>query len=388
MITCIFPIETEGKYTDASMSMLAFNQHQSIQQPFKTDPLIFSNNVGQQVLAQSDQTVQTNKSNDRMQVIPGGQSIGVKLHTKGVLVVGYHIVKGEERTYSPGEEAAIQVGDMIVEMNGQTIEKMEDVKPIVEQAGLENKDIAVQLRRNDKEIETLLKPIEDHDNKYQIGLYVRDSAAGIGTMSFYEPGSNKYGALGHVISDMDTQKPVETYEGAVVRSFVTSIAKGNNGVPGEKKARFSIEDDSIGTVNKNSPFGIFGVLHEPIQNGIYDEPMDIAFSNEVEKGPATILTVLEDERVEQFDIEIVSSVPQDQPETKGMVIKITDETLLEKTGGVVQGMSGSPIIQNNKIIGAITHVFVNDPTSGYGVHIEWMLNDAGIDVSSEQLHAS
>ncbi len=370
------------------MPMVGSQQTQTVHQPFLTGSSSMNLLPAQPSFTNPNQFVRSNNNDGRIQVIPGGQSIGVKLHTKGVLVVGYHIVKGEERIYSPGEEASIQVGDMIVEMNGHIIEKMQDIKPIVEQAGHDNTDIAVKLRRNNKEIETLLKPIEDHDQQYQIGLYVRDSAAGIGTLSFYEPGSNKYGALGHVISDMDTQKPIETYEGTVVRSYVTSIAKGNNGVPGEKKARFSIEDDAIGTVNKNSPFGIFGVLDEPIENGILDEPMDIAYSDEVEKGPATILTVLEDEKVEQFDIEIVSSVPQDKPETKGMVIKITDEKLLEKTGGVIQGMSGSPIIQNNKIIGAITHVFVNDPTSGYGVHIEWMLNDAGIDVSKEQLNVS
>lgn len=328
------------------------------------------------------------KKGKRIQVIPGGQSIGVQLHTKGVLVVGHHIVEGKEETASPAEEGAIEIGDMIIEMNGKVIETMKDVKPIVHQAGKEKKEIAVRLRRDDKDIMTTIQPVLDEEDTFQIGLYIRDSAAGIGTMSFFEPASKKYGALGHVISDVDTQKPVETYEGTIVRSSVTSIARGNNGVPGEKKAKFSMDENVLGTVNKNSPYGIFGVLDKPISNGVFDEPMDIAFSDEVEKGPAKILTVLEDERVEQFDIEIVSSVPQSSPETKGMVIKITDEKLLEATGGVVQGMSGSPIIQNDKIIGAVTHVFVNDPTSGYGVHIEWMLEDAEVELSHKQPQAS
>lgn len=325
---------------------------------------------------------------ERIQVVPGGQSIGVQLHTKGVLVVGHHLVTGDEESFSPGEDASIQVGDMIIEMDGQTIENMDDVKPIVEEAGKNNQNISVNLRRNNKEIQTELKPKMDDDKKYQIGLYIRDSAAGIGTMSFYEPQSKKYGALGHVITDVDTQKPVETYEGSIVRSSITSIAKGNNGIPGEKKARFSVEEKQLGTVHKNSPYGIFGTLDEPIKNGILDEPMDIAYPDEVEKGPAKILTVLEDEEVEEFDIEIVSSVDQNKPDTKGMVIKITDEKLLDVTGGVVQGMSGSPIIQNDKIIGAVTHVFVNDPTSGYGVHIEWMLEDAEAFPLETQLKAS
>lgn len=337
---------------------------------------------------QSVSFLASNEANDRLQIIPGGQSIGVQLHTKGVLVVGHHLIKGEHETLSPGEDASIQVGDMIIEMNGEVITSMSDVKPIVEEAGKDDAEISVVMRRNNKDIKTILKPVLDEENNFQIGLYIRDSAAGIGTMSFYDPESKKYGALGHVISDVDTQKPVETYEGSIVRSSVTSIAKGNNGIPGEKKAQFSMEDNKLGTVHKNSPFGIFGTLDQSIKNGVFDQPMDVAQPGEVEKGPATILTVLEDEKVEQFDIEIVSSVEQDEPETKGMVIQITDEKLLDKTGGVVQGMSGSPIIQNNKIIGAVTHVFVNDPTSGYGVHIEWMLEEAEIIPSKVTLKAS
>ena len=144
----------------------------------------------------------------------------------------------------------------------------------------------------------------------------------------------------------------------------------------------------LGTITKNSPFGIFGELNHAIENEKYKEPLPIALSHEVKEGPAKILTVVKDEKVEEFDVEIMSSVPQKFPATKGMVIKITDPELLKQTGGIVQGMSGSPIIQNGKIIGAVTHVFVNDPTSGYGVHIEWMLQDAGIDIYQKNKKAS
>src|SRR5690606_15924651 len=193
----------------------------------------------------------------------------------------------------------------------------------------------------------------------------------------------KYGALGHVISDMDTKKPVEINDGTIVRSSVTSIEKGNNGIPGEKQARFESEEHIIGNITKNSPFGIFGELQSTIKNDIHDKPLPIALSHEVKEGPAKILTVVEGEEVEEYEIEIISNIPQKYPATKGMVIQITDEELLSKTGGIVQGMSGSPIIQDGKVIGAVTHVFVNDPTSGYGVHIEWMLQDAGIDIYKE-----
>ncbi|MBC5637161.1 SpoIVB peptidase [Ornithinibacillus sp. BX22] len=320
-----------------------------------------------------------------VKVIPGGQSIGVQLQTLGVLVVGHHLVNGENGTMSPGEEAEIKVGDVIMEINGQKIEEMKDVKPIVEESGKSSEPLKVKVKRGKETFDTELKPVLDEkENEYRIGLYIRDSAAGIGTMTFFEPKSKKYGALGHVISDMDTKKPIEIHDGTIVRSTVTSIQKGNNGTPGEKQAKFSIRENKIGTITKNSPFGIFGKLDESIENGKYDKPMPIALSHEVKEGPAKILTVIDGEKVEEFDVEIVSSVPQKTPATKGMVIQITDPKLLEATGGIVQGMSGSPIIQNDKVIGAVTHVFVNDPTSGYGVHIEWMLQDAGVDIYNKE----
>lgn len=316
-----------------------------------------------------------------VKVIPGGQSVGVQLHTLGVLVVGHHLVRNSDDVFSPGEDADIEVGDIILKINDEPIKKMEDVKPFVEEAGKTNEVLNLTIKRGNETLQSKLQPIMDNkENAYRIGLYIRDSAAGIGTMSFYEPISKKYGALGHVISDMDTKKPIEIYNGTIVHSSVTAIEKGNNGVPGEKQAKFSINQNKIGSITKNSPFGVFGDLDHIIKNNKYDEPLSIALSHEVKEGPAKILTVIENEKVEEFDVEIISTVPQKFPATKGMVIQITDPRLLEKTGGIVQGMSGSPIIQNNKVIGAVTHVFVNDPTSGYGVHIEWMLQDAGIGV--------
>ncbi|WP_245799245.1 SpoIVB peptidase [Virgibacillus siamensis] len=314
-----------------------------------------------------------------LRIVPGGQSIGVQLHTLGVLVVGHHQVKSTNGMVSPGEKANIRVGDVILKMNGKDIKKMEDVKPIVEKAGKSDEPLEVTIKRGEKKLKTKLDPVKgSKDNEYLIGLYIRDSAAGIGTMTFYDPKTKKYGALGHVISDMDTQKPIEIYNGTIVRSTVTSIQKGDNGKPGEKQATFSVKDDKIGSITKNSPFGIFGELNKPLKYGKYTKPMPIAQSHEVKEGPAKILTVIEGEKVEEFDVEIVSSVPQSHPAKKGMIIQITDPELLRKTGGIVQGMSGSPIIQDGKIIGAVTHVFVNDPTSGYGVHIEWMLQEAGV----------
>lgn len=314
-------------------------------------------------------------------VIPGGQSIGVKLNTVGVLVVGHHLINTTTGKKSPGEISGIKIGDIITEINGSKIEKMTDVAPFVQNAGQDGKALDMVISRESGKFTTKLTPLKDKgENTYKLGLYIRDSAAGIGTMTFVHPQSKKYGALGHVISDMDTKKPIVVEDGQIVRSTVTSIEKGSNGDPGEKLARFSSDREIVGNIQKNSPFGIFGELNKELKNGVMDKALPIALSHQVKVGPAKILTVVNDDRVEEFDIEIVSTIPQKFPATKGMVIKVTDPKLLEKTGGIVQGMSGSPIIQNGKLIGAVTHVFVNDPTSGYGVHIEWMLNEAGINI--------
>ena len=314
-------------------------------------------------------------------VIPGGQSIGVKLNTVGVLVVGHHLVNTLNGKKSPGEMAGIKVGDIITKINGTKIEKMADVAPFVQDAGENGKALNLVISRESGKFTTKLTPLKDKgENTYKLGLYIRDSAAGIGTMTFVHPDSKKYGALGHVISDMDTKKPIVVEDGQIVRSTVTSIEKGSNGDPGEKLARFSSDHEIVGNIQKNSPFGIFGKLNKSLKNGIMDKPLPIALSNQVKEGPAKILTVVNNDQVEEFDIEIVNTIPQKFPATKGMVIKVTDPKLLEKTGGIVQGMSGSPIIQNGKLVGAVTHVFVNDPTSGYGVHIEWMLDEAGINI--------
>lgn len=314
-------------------------------------------------------------------VIPGGQSIGVKLNTVGVLVVGHHLVNTEEGKVSPGEKAGIQVGDMITEINGTKIEELSDVAPFVQSAGKDQESLKLVVKREKKTIKTTLLPVrEKGDAAYKLGLYIRDSAAGIGTMTFFDPQSKKYGALGHVISDMDTKKPIVVADGEIVHSEVTSIQKGSDGKPGEKLARFSSDHKVIGDITRNSPFGIFGRLNQSIENERMDKPMPIALSHQVKEGPAQILTVVDGKEVEMYDIEIMSTIPQKYPATKGMVLKVTDPKLLKKTGGIVQGMSGSPIIQDGKVVGAVTHVFVNDPTSGYGVHIEWMLSEAGIDI--------
>ncbi|WP_047758054.1 SpoIVB peptidase, partial [Geobacillus sp. ZGt-1] len=246
-----------------------------------------------------------------LKVIPGGQSIGVKLNTVGVLVVGYHLVETENGKKSPGEAAGIQVGDIIIGINGQKIENMSDLSPFIEEAGKTGKPLHLKILRDQHSMTVKLVPLRDkHDDVYRIGLYIRDSAAGIGTMTFYDPKSKTYGALGHVISDMDTKKPIVVQNGQIMRSTVTSIEKGTSGNPGEKLARFSDGEEVIGTITTNSPFGIFGKLIKPLPDSPFTKPIPIALASQVKEGPAKILTVVENDKVEQFDVEIVSNVPQ------------------------------------------------------------------------------
>lgn len=313
-----------------------------------------------------------------LKVIPGGQTIGVKLKSAGVLVVGHHLVSlDEENKVSPGEEAKVQVGDLILSIDGKKLQDVNQMSEIVAKAGESKKTLDLEIKRNKDIIHVQLKPAYDKNDKaYRLGLYIRDSAAGVGTLTFYAPDQHVYGALGHVITDMDTQTPIEVGSGEIVNSNVTSISKSQNGEPGEKRA--TLKEKVIGNIEKNTPFGIFGKMPAAPEQGYAKEAVPVAFSEEVKEGPAEIYTVVGGQKVEKFSIEITHVSKQDYPATKGMIIKITDPKLLEKTGGIVQGMSGSPIIQNGKMIGAVTHVFVNDPSSGYGCFIEWMLQDAGV----------
>lgn len=330
-------------------------------------------------------TVKVNVVPD-LKVIPGGQTIGVKIQSDGILVVGHHLVHvSPDKKISPGEQADLRLGDLIVKINGKPVRDVSKVAGIVAEAGKADKPVELDIRRGDKTFRTTVKPALDmNDQAWRLGIYIRDSAAGVGTLTFYAPEEGRFGALGHVISDLDTRTPIVPRGGEVVHSSVSSISKSQNGEPGEKRAHFFKEHVVLGTIEKNTPFGIFGRMERFPEYGVTDKPIPVAFADEVKEGPAEIYTVVDGQKVEKFKIEIVHAAKQPSPATKGLIIKITDPRLLERTGGIVQGMSGSPIIQNGKLVGAVTHVFVNDPTSGYGCYIEWMLQDAGVLLRTAQ----
>lgn len=315
-----------------------------------------------------------------IQLVPGGHSIGVVLHSQGVIVVGHSPVLTEDgQSRTPAKEAGILIGDVILAINGVPVQSDSQVADIIDACGKEGRGADILVKRSDTRINMTLHPVFCSETKrYRIGLFVRDSAAGVGTLTFYEPQSKAYGALGHVITDNDTNQPIDCSQGKIVLATVSGIQQGKRGQPGEKIGVFIEEDQMLGNINKNSQFGIYGELTRLPPNQTSAGAVPVASMSQVQLGPAEMLTVVEGQNIERFSIEIQKINLQDAPESKGMVIKVTDPRLLERTGGIVQGMSGSPILQNGRIVGAVTHVFVHDPAKGYACFVDWMLMECGL----------
>ena len=314
-----------------------------------------------------------------MKLVPGGNSIGVVLQSRGVIVVGNSPINSASGgTVTPAKDGGISIGDVILSINGIAVQSDSQVAEVIDHSGKEEGMLDMIVKRGDEQMIISIKPILCDDTKrYRIGLFVRDSAAGVGTLTFYDPESHAYGALGHIITDSDTNQPIDCEKGKIVAAKVSGIQHGLRGQPGEKIGVFIDEDQLLGNIQKNTRFGIYGKLTADIPNELYSEAIPIASMNQIQTGPAEMLTVINGQTIERFNIEIQKINLQESPEGKGLVIKVTDPVLLEKTGGIVQGMSGSPIIQNGKLVGAVTHVFVHDPTRGYGCFIDWMLMEVG-----------
>lgn len=320
----------------------------------------------------------------KLKIIPGGHSIGVKLNTKGVLVVGLEEIVGEDKQrYNPGQQAGLKIGDSIIEIEGEKVKNAEHVIQIINR--YKDKDLNIKVRRNNHLMNFKIKPVKSVlYNDYKIGLWVKDKTAGVGTLTFYEPNSKIFGALGHAISDIESGQILSVGNGEIVKSKVVSIKQGKRGKAGEIRGIFLETTEPLGVLEKNTKYGIYGRMYKEPEKSKYNKPLDIGLQHEIKLGKAKILTTIDDNEIREYDIEIEKINRQKKMSNKSMVIRITDKELLEKTGGIVQGMSGSPIIQNGKIIGAITHVFVNDPTKGYGIFIEWMLKESGIEIYADR----
>lgn len=303
----------------------------------------------------------------KTKVIPMGNAIGMKLYTDGVLVVGMSEIEGKK----PYENSGIKEGDRIVQIDKKAIDNTEDLMEAVNKCS--GKEISVKYIRDNTTITTSIKPIKNSGNQYKIGLWVRDAAAGVGTLTFYEPSSGMFGTLGHGILDVDTSELIKIANGELVTTNILNITKGKKGDPGE--IRGTIESGhTIGNIDKNTSLGVFGTLNKtPYINIQNNDEIEVALREEIKIEDAQIICELENGKREKYNIKIQKVFLNNNKDNKSMLIKITDEKLLEKTGGIIQGMSGAPIIQNGKFIGAVTHVLVNDPTIGYGVFADIMI---------------
>ena len=300
-------------------------------------------------------------------VVPVGEAIGMKLYTDGVLVVGMSEIEGKK----PYEHSGIQEGDRIIQINENNINNTNELMEEVN-ASLGNK-IDIKYVHNEETITTSIKPVKNKDNEYKLGLWVRDAAAGVGTLTFYEPSTGRFACLGHGILDVDTSELITIANGELVTTNILNIQKGERGSPGE--IRGTIESGyTIGQISKNTQFGVYGILNTPSYLSISPtDALEVASRDEIKTGPAEIICELENGKRKHYKIEIEKIFVANNNDNKSMLLKVIDEELLNKTGGIVQGMSGAPIVQNNKFIGAVTHVLVNDPTMGYGVFADIMI---------------
>ena len=308
-----------------------------------------------------------------IQVIPIGEVVGIKLYTSGVLVVGTSGIESIDGiTYKPYENTGIQEGDSIISINDNIINSTQE---LIDAINIYNGEkIKITYVRNDEENNCEITPVKDKKGVYKIGLWVRDSAAGVGTVTFYNEDTQSFAALGHAITDIDTGDILQTSSGEIDNVSIISVVKGVEQQPG--KIQGSIRQNSvIGNIYKNTQYGIYGVIKNPTNINIdYSKRMNVAERQEINLGEATILSNI-DVGLKEYKIEIQKTYLNNNYDNKSMVIKVTDEELLNKTGGIIQGMSGSPIIQNGKFCGAITHVFVKDPTIGYAVFADKMLSE-------------
>ena len=316
----------------------------------------------------SEEYIKTSASVNDIYLIPSGEAIGVKMFTDGLLVVRVSdVIDKNLKHQSPAKTAGLRETDRILSVDGIELGTNEELSDYI---NLVKRPVLLKVARDEEIFETQITPVISNDGYYRIGIWVRDSTAGIGTLTFYNPKTSEFAALGHAICDADTGVILRLSEGDLVGCDILSVKRGEHGVPGELSGQF--KNKNFGKILKNNDFGIYGEIknNEIFNNG---NLMRAATRFQIKQGQAQILCDVDGNGVKNYNIEIIDVSKDSGINNKGIVVKVTDEELLKKTGGIVQGMSGSPIIQNDMIVGAITHVFVNDPTKGYGIFIENML---------------
>lgn len=311
-------------------------------------------------------------------VVPSGKIIGIRIDTKGVLVLGVGSFEVKDNEMASPCKGLLEIGDTILSANSQMLSCKEDLKDIVENSKGEKIKLLVQRGDTTKDIE--ITPIHSElDNEYKIGLWIRDSTQGIGTLTYYDPYTGRFGALGHGITDVDTKMLMPIKTGNIIDADITCIKKGKKGEPGEIGGIIDYEKHNIlGEIDNNTSLGIYGKIDIDKlddRENVEEKAVPVGFQDEVHEGKASIILNLTGTEAKTYDVIIQKVSRYNSEPAKGMVIKIVDPKLLDLTNGIVQGMSGSPIIQDGKLVGAVTHVFVHDPTKGYGIFIENMINN-------------
>ena len=303
----------------------------------------------------------------------GGTPVGFAIDIDGLLVLGNSAIEGEYGSVDVLEKSNLKVGDIITEINGVEVDSLEDITKIIEDEKYNGKELNVKGIRKKEIFETKLKPALDVDSgKYKLGLWVKNEASGVGTLTYVEHETDKFGALGHPITDFETGAVVPAKSGKVFNCSVVGLSKGEKGTPGEMKGVFMQGKNSKGSIEKNTESGVFGKITDKSTLVDINKSAEVGGRLSVRPGKATLVSSITGV-CENYEIEIIKANYQPKSSDKSFVFRVVDERLLDLTGGIIQGMSGSPIMQNGKIIGAVTHVFVSDPTKGYGIYIDWML---------------
>lgn len=342
-------VATNGELTDTTMSVKLFN-------------LFTIKKINVKLLTDTDAYI-------------GGETVGFNLFSEGVICVGSNAVITKDGTKEPVLDSGIQDGDALIKIEEIDIENIQDIDRIINLPAFEGKELKVTIKRNGEEKTTKITPVFDLlSHKYKLGLWVRNNASGVGTLTYVKQSDFRFGAVGHPIVDASLGENFSVDTGNIYKCRLLGIKKGEKNSPGEIRSSINLSDDSIGLADTNCKYGVYGTI---LNKNFIDatRTANLGGRLSVKLGPAKIYCALDDGGVKTYDIKIVKANKQNVADDKSMVIKVTDKELLEKTGGIIQGMSGSPIVQNGKIIGAVTHVLINDPTRGYGVYVDWMIDN-------------
>lgn len=309
------------------------------------------------------------------EVYVGGETVGFNLFSEGVICVGSNAVITSEGAKEPVMSSALQEGDAITHLSGIEISSIEDIDRIINLPTFAGKELELTIKRGGKELKSSITPVYDLlSQKYKLGLWVRNNASGVGTLTYIKQSDFRFGAVGHPIVDNSLGDNFVVDSGNIYKCRLLGIKKGEKNNPGEIRSSINLSDDALGLADTNCKFGVYGnILNKSFIEASRTATLGGRLS--VHLGDAKIYCALDNGGVKAYDVKIIKANKQNSADDKSMTIKVTDKELLEKTGGIIQGMSGSPIVQNGKLVGAVTHVFLNDPTRGYGVYVDWMLNN-------------